>query len=90
MADINMNIHIYEPTAFSDCEPIAKAVVDGTAAVMNVRKMRTDEAQRAIDFLTGVVYALDGTIRKIGHKVLLVSPKNCDVSGQINTTAEEE
>lgn len=90
MADnYSMNIRVYEPRTFADAEPIAKSVVEGSAAIMNVRRMRTDEAQRAIDFLTGVVYALNGTIQKIGHKVLLASPANCDVSGTINTSDED-
>ena len=91
MAENNytMNIQVYEPKTFADAETIAKSIVDGRAAIMNIRRMRTDEAQRAIDFLTGVIYALNGTIQKIGHKVLLISPANCTVEGTINYLEEE-
>jgi cell division inhibitor SepF len=36
-------------------------------------------AERIIDFLNGVTYALDGTVEKIGDKVYLFAPANIEV-----------
>ena len=59
------------------------------AAVVNLHKLQRDYAQRTIDFLTRVVVALDGSIQKIGHNVILCTPKNVGVDGEINLDSEE-
>ncbi|WZU03126.1 cell division protein SepF [Erysipelothrix sp. D19-032] len=42
-----------------------------------------------MDFLTGVVFALDGSIQKIGHNVILCTPKTIGVQGEISMNLEE-
>ena len=55
----------------------------------NVQLFRPEQnAQRMIDFLTGVVYAADGRIEKIGHNLILCSPANVHISGRITMSAE--
>ena len=39
-------------------------------------------SQRTIDFLTGVIFALDGSIQKIGANVILCAPKGVGVHGK--------
>ena len=51
--------------------------------------MPADYRQRLIDFLSGVVYAIDGTINKVGDNVILCSPKSMPVGGQISLTEGE-
>ena len=48
---------------------------EGRAVVVNLHKLDREFAQRTIDFLTGVVFALDGKIQKIGTNVILCSPE---------------
>jgi cell division inhibitor SepF len=52
--------------------------------------LNREYAQRSIDFLTGVVFALDGSIQKIGHNVILCAPKSVGVHGKISVDADEE
>ena len=63
---------------------------ENRAAVINLHKLQREYAQRTIDFLTGVVFALDGSIQKIGHNVILCTPKVISVGGKINLDAGEE
>ena len=58
--------------------------------MVNLHKLPRDAAQRMIDFLTGVVYAVDGSIQKIGHNVILCTPKNVPVEGAINLNNDED
>ena len=46
-----------------------------------------DEKIMKIDFLSGVVYGVDGTIKKVGDTVYLCSPKNLQVGGNIDTSS---
>ena len=75
---------LFEPRSFEEAEEIARHLKDRRAAVVNLHKLQREYAQRTIDFLTGVVFALDGTIQKIGHNVILCAPKSIGVDGNIS------
>lgn len=81
---------LFEPRSFDEAEDIAKRLKENKAAVINLHKLQRDYAQRTIDFLTGVIFALDGSIQKIGHNVILCAPRNVAVAGEINLEASEE
>ena len=81
---------LFEPRSFDEAEEVAKRLKENKAAVVNLHKLQRDYAQRTIDFLTGVIFALDGTIQKIGHNVILCAPRNVAVHGEINLDASEE
>lgn len=80
-------INLFIPSSFGEAQPIADQLKMGHAVIVNLSKMRTDEAQRTIDFLTGIMYALSGKIQAIGNRVILCNPRNMDVNGSI--TMEE-
>ena len=75
---------LFEPRSFEEAEEIARHLKQRRAAVVNLHKLQRDYAQRTIDFLTGVVFALDGTIQKIGHNVILCTPRSIGVDGVIS------
>ncbi|MDD7281807.1 MAG: cell division protein SepF, partial [Erysipelotrichaceae bacterium] len=60
------------------------------AVVVNLHKLDREYAQRTIDFLTGVVFALDGKIQKIGQNVILCSPSQIGVQGSINLGSPDD
>lgn len=95
----NMNINtmnsktkmvLFEPRSFSEADEVGKRLKEGRAVVVNLHKLDREFAQRTIDFLTGVVFALDGKIQKIGTNVILCSPEGIGVQGQINVDNGEE
>ena len=61
----NTKMVLFEPRSFDEAEEIARHLKERRAAVINLHRLPRDYAQRTIDFLTGVVFALDGTIKKI-------------------------
>lgn len=75
---------LFEPRTFEEAEEIASHLKQRRAAVVNLHRLQRDYAQRTIDFLAGAVYALDGRIQKIGHNVILCSPKSIGVDGEIS------
>ena len=81
---------LFEPRSFDESEEIAKRLKENNAAVVNLHKLQRDYAQRTIDFLTGVIFALDGSIQKIGHNVILCTPRSVAVHGEISLDASEE
>lgn len=81
---------LFEPRSFDEAEDIARHLKERRAAVVNLHRLQRDYAQRCIDFLTGVVFALDGSIQKIGHNVILCTPRTIGVQGEINLDGTEE
>lgn len=81
---------LFEPRTFEESEEVARHLKDRKAAVVNLHRLPPNFAQRTIDFLTGVVFALDGSIQKIGHNVILCTPKTIGVSGEISFDLHEE
>ena len=81
---------LFEPRSFEEVDDVARRIKENRAVVVNLHKLTREYAQRTIDFLTGVTFALDGTIQKIGTNVILCAPQSMGVHGSIeNDTVEE-
>ena len=80
----NTNIVLIEPRNFDEAEEIGRHIKNKRACCVNLHRMPLEYRQRIIDFLSGVVYGVDGSIKKIGENVILCSPKNLQVAGSIN------
>ena len=86
----NANIVLFEPRNFDEAEEIGRHIKSKRACCVNLHRMPSEYRQRIIDFLSGVVYGVDGSIKKIGENVILCSPKNLQVSGDINLNTDED
>ena len=73
-------------TTFNDARVAADGLKSGQQQVVNLERASADMAERIIDFLNGVTYALDGTVEKIGDKVYLFAPANIEV--ELDTGSE--
>ncbi len=86
----NTKMVLFEPRSFEEAEEVAKHLKERRAAVINLHRLQREYSQRTIDFLSGVVFALDGTIQKIGHNVILCTPSSIGVHGAISLDGSEE
>jgi len=84
------NIVLFEPRNFDEAEEIGRHIKQKRACCINLHRMPTEYRQRVIDFLSGVIFGVDGSIKKIGDNVILCSPKNLQVGGEIDLTSPEE
>ena len=83
------NIVLFEPRNFDEAEEIGVHIKNKRACCINLHRMPSQYRQRIIDFLSGVVFGLDGSIKKVGENVILCSPKNLQVGGDIVLGSEE-
>ena len=84
---------LLEPRAFSESQQIADHLKKRNSVVVNLKRVTSDQAKRIIDFLSGCIYAIGGTMQKIGVGIYLCAPKNVNVQGKIsedNSKAEDE
>lgn len=77
---------IFKPTSFDEVREISDEVKNRRAVIVNMEKLDKDNAKRVLDFLSGSIYALNGTVKKIGPGIFIFAPDNVDISG----TAVEE
>jgi cell division inhibitor SepF len=66
-------------TEFNDARVAADGLKEGQQQIVNMEKAAPDMAERILDFLSGVAYALDGSVERIGEKVYLFVPANVHV-----------
>jgi len=80
---------LFEPRAFGEATEIADYLKNKRATVINLHRLQKEQSKRVIDFLSGVIYAIDGDIQQIGPKIFLCTPRNINVSGSISVDEDE-
>jgi FtsZ-interacting cell division protein YlmF len=75
---------LVEPRAFSEAQQIADYLKTKNQVVVNFKRVTTDVSKRIMDFLHGIVYAIDGTMQKLGPGIIICAPKGCEIEGNIS------
>ena len=78
----DIQVHLVVPKSFNDAQQIADQFKDGIPVILNLQSTDTDLSKRLIDFASGLTYALDGGMQRIADKVLLLTPRNVEVSAE--------
>lgn len=77
---------VMEPRSFEEMPQAIQALRERKSVVLNLTIMDPDQAQRAVDFVAGGTYAIDGHQERIGESIFLFTP-NCV---QVSTPSEYE
>ncbi|MBS5114440.1 MAG: cell division protein SepF [Erysipelotrichaceae bacterium] len=89
-ANKDSQLVLFEPRAYGETQEIATFLKQKKAAVVNLHRLQKEQSKRVIDFLSGVIFAIDGDIQKIGPKIFLCTPKNIGVDGSITMEDSED
>ncbi len=81
---------LLEPRAYSESQQIADHLKNRNSVVVNLKRVTSDQAKRIIDFLSGCIYAIGGSMEKIGVGIYLCAPKNVSVQGKITEDNKNE
>ncbi len=79
---------LLEPRAFSESQQIADHLKKRNSVVVNFKRVTAAQAKRIIDFLSGCVYSIGGTMQKIGVGIYLCTPNNVNIQGKISDDNE--
>jgi cell division inhibitor SepF len=79
----NVKVVLYEPRSYDEAQEIADHIRSHRTVVVNLQRIRKDQALRIIDFLSGTVYALGGGISKVGNNIFLCTPDTVEIQGSI-------
>ncbi|MGI6686029.1 MAG: cell division protein SepF [Bacillota bacterium] len=74
---------LFKAESFNEIENIAQNLKERRPVIVNFDDVEKEVAQRMIDFLSGTVFALDGTVQKVSQSTFLFATCNVDVVGQI-------
>lgn len=88
-ANKDSHLVLFEPRAYSDTQDIAVFLKQKKAAVVNLHRLQKEQSKRVVDFLSGVIFAIEGDIQRIGPKIFLCTPKNVGVEGNIELDDDE-
>jgi FtsZ-interacting cell division protein YlmF len=72
---------VYQPQSYDDTQRIIDDLKSGRPVIANLEDLNVDIAQRVLDFLSGAVYGIDGSIRKVSRGIFLLAPPHVDISG---------
>lgn len=86
----NIRLVLFEPRSYEDSQEIADNLKSHRPVVVNLQLVRRDQAMRIVDFLSGTVYALGGSIQKLGPHIFICAPANVDIQGTITEMLEEK
>ena len=93
---LNMNsgkqeVVLFHAKSFDDAAKAADELRRRKAIILNMENVDKALTRRVVDFLSGSVYALDGSVKKIAQSTYLFCPHNMDVVGDLeNVQAETE
>lgn len=85
-----VRVVLTEPSNYEETQIIADHLKAHRSVVVNLHLVSFDVAEKIVDFLSGCVYAIGGTMQKLGHLVFLCTPDNVDVQGAISEYLESE
>ena len=81
-------VMVMEPRSFEEMPQAIQALRERKSVVLNLTMMDPDQAQRAVDFVAGGTYALDGHQERIGDSIFLFAPSCVQVSSQSSVLNE--
>ncbi len=71
---------VMEPRSFEEMPQAIQALRERKSVVLNLTIMDPDQAQRAVDFVAGGTFAIDGHQERIGESIFLFTPNCVQVS----------
>ena len=80
---------LFRPANFGETTKAADALRSNKAVVLNLENVDKAMSRRVVDFLSGCVYALSGSVKKIAQSAYLFCPHNMDVVGDMESLQAE-
>ena len=80
-ATTQLKVVVMTPDSFDEAYDIAEHLKAKKPVVVNLEGVEREVARRIIDFLSGVVVAIDGQMQKISSGIFLVAPYNVGIMG---------
>ncbi len=67
-------VSLMEPRSFDEMPKAIQALRERKTVILNLTMMDPDQAQRAVDFVAGGTFAIDGHQERVGESIFLFAP----------------
>lgn len=81
---VRMSISMEKPKSFNDTGDISDKLIAGSTVVLNLQGLDPGVAQRIIDFMFGVMHAINGKYSQIADYVFVFSPEDVELAGEVS------
>ena len=89
MSSGKQEVVLFHAKAFDDAAKAADELRKRKAVILNMENVDKALTRRVVDFLSGAVYALDGSVKKVAQSTYLFCPHNMDVVGDLESLQAE-
>ena len=90
MGSGKQEVVLFHAKTFDDAAKAADELRRKKAVILNMENVDKGLTRRVVDFLSGSVYALDGSVKKIAQSTYLFCPHNMDIVGDLEAQVEME
>ena len=89
MSSGKQEVVLFHAKTFDDAAKAADELRKRRAVILNMENVDKSLTRRVVDFLSGSVYALDGSVKKVAQATYLFCPHNMDVVGDLESVQAE-
>lgn len=65
----------FEPRNYAEVQYVADNLKVSKAAIVKLGRLSKDDSRRVTDFLSGVIYSIDGSVKKLEENMYLFQPQ---------------
>ncbi len=80
-------VSLMEPRSFDEMPRVIQALRERKTVILNLTMMEPDQAQRAVDFVAGGTFAIDGHQERVGESIFLFAPSCVTVTNSFQEEA---
>jgi cell division inhibitor SepF len=78
-----LEIIVLEPRAYDEAQTAADYLKTQRPILINLRDTQKELGRRVVDFLSGVAYALDGHMHRVGDEIFLFTPHHVTITAEM-------
>ncbi|MBS4762024.1 cell division protein SepF [Carnobacteriaceae bacterium zg-ZUI252] len=82
-------VNICEPRVYSEVEDMATLLMDKQVIIVNFKRMDKAQAGRVIDYLTGIIFAVNGSVQKLQNEIFLFTPADITIAGVLDGNEDQ-
>lgn len=84
-AQKQLEIVVLQPRTFEDARAAADYLKMRRPVVVNLQGSHGDLARRIVDFTSGITYALDGHMLRVGEEIFLFTPSHIAITADVGS-----
>jgi len=83
-------IYLRRPRSLEEAQACADYLKSRRPVVVNLKSLDEGKARRVLDFLGGVIYAVDGHMEEAGEGIYLLTPNTVAIDAEAQAVSRDE